>query len=630
MSIDASQLVSITDRTISGGGASLEFNGLILSKSTEIPAGGVVRYPDASGVGDAFGLQSEEYDLAQRYFTGFENSNKKPSTLLFARYVDEAVPGWLQGASLTATLEQIKAVTFGGMIVSIDGEEKALTALDFSSVTSFSQAAQVLQAALAPAETPATAGSLHGGAISVEPSAFKTVDAGALNVSVDGTLHELTGLNFSTTEDLAGIAGVLETALSAWATVSLEGDHLIITSKTTGASSSVSFASNPGGGSEPEPTPTTDLAGSLGLTSATGATETQGTPAVTPPAPSVTFSSLGNVFRITSGTTGADSSVSYAMPPTSGGTDVATLFGLTQDAGAVVSPGMAAMSEAENMEAILKSSRNWVCFMTIWEPELDGKLAFAKWCNGYAPRYAYAAWDTDARATQQLATGTFAEQAAELDYAGTIPIYGQARHAQFVLATAASIDFDETNGRITFAFKAQDGLDVTCDDGTIAQTLIAKGYNFYGDYATANDQFTFFQPGSCIGSAAWIDTYLNKIALNNDLQLALVNLFANAHSLPYNRDGYAQIEAACLDPIVRYLNFGAIRAGVSLSNAQISQVNTEAGVRISDTLSTRGWYLQIKDATAQVRAQRKSPPCKLWWMDGGSIQQIEMSSTTVL
>lgn len=51
MSIDASQLVNITDRTISGGGASLEFNGLILSKSTEIPAGGVVRYPDASGVG---------------------------------------------------------------------------------------------------------------------------------------------------------------------------------------------------------------------------------------------------------------------------------------------------------------------------------------------------------------------------------------------------------------------------------------------------------------------------------------------------------------------------------------------------------------------------------------------------
>lgn len=503
MSIDASQLVRITDRTIDGGGTGLEFNGLILTRSNEIPAGGVARYPDASSVGDAFGLQSLEYDLAQRYFTGFVNSNRKPRTLLFARYVDEDAAAWLQGAPVTATLEQIQGINSGGLTVSIDGAQKVLSGLDFSAVTSFSGAAEVIQAALG-------------------------ADAGS-------------------------------------------------------------------------------------------------------PAPTVTFSSLGNVYRITSGATGADSAVSYATPPTgSGDADMATMLGLTEAAGAIVSPGMAARSEAENMEAVVKAARNWVTFMTAWEPETAGKLAFAKWCNGYAPRYLYAAWDTDIKATQQLATDTFAQQLAELSYAGIAPVYGQARHAQFVLATAASIDFDETNGRITFAYKAQDGLDVTCDDGTIAQTLIAKGYNFYGDYATANDEFTFFQRGVCSGSAAWIDTYIDKIALNNDLQLALVNLFANAKSLPYNRDGYAQIEAAALDPINKYLNFGAIRQGITLSSAQASQVNTEAGIKISDTLSQRGWYLQVRDATAQVRAARTSPPCKLWWTDGGSIQQLDMSSTTIL
>lgn len=154
MSIDASQLVSITDRTIDGGGTGLEFNGLILTRSNEIPAGGVVSYPDAAAVGDAFGLQSLEYDLAQRYFTGFVNSNVKPRTLLFARYVDEDVAAWLQGAPVTATLEQIRAVNSGGLTVSIDGEQHALAALDFSGVTSFSQAAQVIQTGSLPRPLP--------------------------------------------------------------------------------------------------------------------------------------------------------------------------------------------------------------------------------------------------------------------------------------------------------------------------------------------------------------------------------------------------------------------------------------------------------------------------------------------
>lgn len=627
MSIDASQLVSITDRTIDGGGTGLEFNGLILTQTNEIPAGGVVSYPDAASVGDAFGLQSLEYDLAQRYFTGFVNSNRKPRTLLFGRYVDADVPGWLQGAPVTATLEQIQAVNSGDLTVSIDGQLQTLSGLDFSQVTSFSQAAQVLQTALTPAATPATAGRLTGAPITTALDDLKAVTAGKLDISVDGTAHSLADLNFSSAADLADVAGVLGAALTAWASVTLSGTALTVTSNTTGASSSVSFAANPASRAKAAPA---DLAGALGLTQAAGAAVTPGADAVTPPAPTVTFSSLGNVYRITSGTTGADSSVSYATPPAGGSADAATLLGLTEAAGAIVSPGMAARSEAENLEAVVKATRNWVTFMTAWEPELESKLAFARWCNGYAPRYLYAAWDTDIKATQQLATGTFAEQVTELGYAGTAPVYGQARHAQFVLAAAASIDFDETNGRITFAYKAQDGLEATCDDGTIAQTLIAKGYNFYGDYATANDEFRFFQRGVCSGSAAWIDTYIDKIALNNDLQLALVNLFANAKSLPYNRDGYAQIEAAALDPINKYLNFGAIRQGITLSSAQASQVNTEAGIKISDTLSQRGWYLQVKDATAQVRAPRTSPPCKLWWTDGGSIQQLEMSSTTIL
>ena len=66
-----------------------------------------------------------------------------------------------------------------------------------------------------------------------------------------------------------------------------------------------------------------------------------------------------------------------------------------------------------------------------------------------------------------------------------------------------------------------------------------------------------------------------------------------------------------------------------LSASQAAQVNNAAGVKIDNVLTTRGWYLQILPATAQVRSQRGSPPMTLWYMDGGSVQQITLASIVI-
>ena len=99
--------------------------------------------------------------------------------------------------------------------------------------------------------------------------------------------------------------------------------------------------------------------------------------------------------------------------------------------------------------------------------------------------------------------------------------------------------------------------------------------------------------------------------------------------MPYNAAGNELIKAACLDPINQALNFGAIRAGVTLSALQIAQINSAAGVKASDTLQLQGWYLQVKDASPQVRQARQSPPINFWYMDGESVQKIELTSTLV-
>ena len=75
---------------------------------------------------------------------------------------------------------------------------------------------------------------------------------------------------------------------------------------------------------------------------------------------------------------------------------------------------------------------------------------------------------------------------------------------------------------------------------------------------------------------------------------------------------------------------GAIRPGVPLSNLQAAEVNAAAGTQIDQILKNRGWYLQILDANAQVRAARSSPPITLWYMDGGSVQQINVASIEIV
>jgi len=65
-------------------------------------------------------------------------------------------------------------------------------------------------------------------------------------------------------------------------------------------------------------------------------------------------------------------------------------------------------------------------------------------------------------------------------YDGTAPIYGGLDKAAFLCGAIASIDFTETQGRITLAFKNQSGLSVDVDNAADADNLKENGYNYYG------------------------------------------------------------------------------------------------------------------------------------------------------
>jgi len=583
-SIPMSQLIGSDPSVLGAGGNPLSPNGVFLTNDPSIPIGSAQGYTSLLAVQNWFGVSSPEAILAGVYFSGFIGSDALPGTVYFYQYNANAVSAYLRSGSLAAlTLTALQALT-GTVIVSIDGRQVTSAAINLSSATSFSNAATLIQTGLQ------TTGNVWSGTL--------TVTNTSTTVTIDTTT-----------------AGQLHI-----------GDVLVGTDIPVGATI-VSFGTYTAG------TGTGTVVISAAATGAAG--PEAGTVTLLP---TVTYDTLRAAFVVESPTTGATSSVGFAS-----GTLSPDIF-LTQATGAVQSIGAAAATPAGAMNGVVASTQNWVSFTHVFSVSTATALAFALWTSQTSPagqeRFLYVQWDADtADDTSNPSNGlSFGAMLNAAGYSGTMPNYDltSGQKAAFVMGAIASLDTNAIGGRITLAYKGQAGLKPDVTDAQTAANLAGTPYgsggnfyNFYGSFATANQAFQFLQPGSMPGPWKWVDAYVNQILMNQDFQLALAILETQVKSIPYNTAGLTLLRSTLLTPITKYLNFGAIQPNVPLSASQAAQVNAAAGVKIDGILSTVGWYLQILQASAQVRGLRGSPPMKFWYTDGGSIQSLLLATIDV-
>lgn len=493
--IPASRLVNVIPGVLAAGGNPLALNAVILTTDTSVPIGEVLSFPSANAVADFFGGSSREAALAAIYFAGFDNfPSSRPSELFFAQYNTAAVAAYLRSGSLEGmTLAELQALS-GTLTITIDGGAITTGSINLSGASSFSNAAALIQTALQA--------------------------------------------------QLASTTCTFNSTLNAF----------VITSPTTGASSTIGFA-------------TGTLAAGIKLQSAQGA---------------------------------------------------------------VTSQGAAVAVAADVLDGITDVQQNWASFMTVFEPDTDDKITFAEWVQTTGDRYVYVAWDSNDAVLAGAAPDSFGALCVADELDGVCPIYDPTGDiAAFICGTIASIDFEATQGRITFAFKGQAGLAATISNETEAANAVSNGYNYYGAFATANDRFVNFQKGTTPGAWAWLDSYVNQIWLTNAFQLAFMNVLTSVNSIPYNALGNSILRTAALDPITTALNSGVIQPGVELSNSQRATINTAVGADAAGVIESQGWYLDIKTASPSVRAQRGSPPMVFYYTDGGSVQEIELSSIEV-
>lgn len=577
-SIPASQLVNVIPSVLGAGGNPLSLNAVFLTEDDSIPIGTVQAFSTLADVEDWFGPTSIEAILAGKYFAGYEGALTLPSTLYFAQYNTVDVGAYLRSGSFEGvTLAQLQALA-GVLDVTIDGRAVTSANINLAAAASFTNAAALIQAGI---QTP--------GGVFVGQG---TIDDGAGGVGNTLTITAVTSGAVHVGDEVVGAGVAPGTLITAF----VSGAGGLGTYTVSGAAQLVTPAE--------------------ALTVATAAT--------------VEYDAQLAEFIIRSATTGATSTIGFATGSLSAG------LKFTAATGAVTSQGAAATTPAAEMANIANVTQNWATFMTVFEPDTDTKFDFATWVQTTNKRFAYIAWDSDAAPLAGAAPTSFGARVKAANMDGIFPIYepatddGNGRKAAFVCGTTGSIDFTAVQGRITYAYKGQAGLVADITDATVANNLIANGYNFYGAYATANDRFVNLQRGSTPGQYKFFDPYINQIWLNSSLQLAFMTLLTSIRSLPYNTTGYNLCRAAAQDPIQAALNAGVIQPGVTLSNSQKAQVNTAAGVNIADTLQTSGYYLQILDANPVARGNRSSPPMTLWYTDGGSIQNIELASIDVL
>lgn len=505
MAIPASELVKIVPRVLSGTGKDLVFNGLFLTGNTATPAGQIVAIYSADEVGEYYGFDSQEYTAASVYFTGYNNSLTKPTTLYFYRSGKTAAKAFVRGVKLESVqdaLKALKAISAGTFNIKINAIDVALTGVDLSNATSLSNVAEILQ-----------------GLIRAD-----SVETGVANATV-------------------------------------------------------------------------------------------------------TYSGSSKTFTITNGDSGEGSLI--ALPS---GT-VADAMSFTS--ASVLSQGQDVKTYTETMSDVTNLTQNFVTYSTIEEltDEEDAKQ-LAQWSNtqfGAGNQFLFVLWSSDTALTTNNASSTLVAKIRAYNYEGVTFVYNALRYGAFVMGAAASIAWDNLNSTITFAFKAQTGLEANVTTKQAETNLINNGVNFMGNYATRNDNFILFQNGQMSGQFSWIDTYLNSTWINNALQVQILAGFEASGRVPYTEAGYTLIRGWVQDVADRAIANGCIDTGVNLSQTQKNQLMVEAGgLDISSELYNSGYYLQIVDATATIRQQRTSPACNFWYTYGGSIHKINLPSTAVV
>lgn len=514
------------------------------------------------------------------------------------------------------------------------------------------------------AQTP-TAAQLIGAVLSSEQQAlsvWNAVTSPAFNITINGVPYAIAPASFASSININGIAALIQTALNA----AVPGTTCVwnssfqqfqITSGTTGASSTLSFASAPTAigsisfAANPVAASTITLGGTaVSFVSAltTGNQVLIGANLAATLANAVTFLNASTDTNISKATyavnpAGTAILVTYKTPGTAGnaftlaasvatvsgatlaggsGTDISSMLGMTSSSsGAYVANGVAAES-AVAAAALFDSQfgQQWYGLEICGASDAD-HLAVAAFLEGTDTKHFYGVSTQESGVLNSVTTDDIAAKLKAAGYNKTCSQYSSSSPyaVASLLGRQLTVDYTGNNTVITLMWKDEPGVTAENLNATQISALEGKNCNVFVAY---NNDTAIIEPAK-VASGEFIDTIIGCDAFCIDMQNALFNELYQSTTKIAQTDSdqhklYTAIEKVCK----QYVSNGFIAPGTWT-------VGGFGTLNQGDYLD-KGYYIYQPPVSAQSaadRAARKSVPFQIAIKLAGAVHTANFAVT---
>lgn len=535
-----------------------------------------------------------------------------------------------------------------------------------AAVLYFEQVPQPTQLYVGRWAESATHALLIGGALSVTEQAianWNTITSGGVNFTIDGTARNLTALDFSAETNLNGVASVITAAMSAYGTVTWDGEKFQVETVSSGAGvqasgtitldtnpanldtvtikgTTVTFVSGAPGANEVKiggdvVTTSANLQAFLQASAdANLAALTYSTDPLTgiTTATAVVVGTAGNAYTLAKSSThitvsgatlsGGSAPSTIAFATAGAGTDISTQLKMTSAAAQTPVPGYAAESPVDCVSEFLNRFSSQFLGMMFADTSVtdDQHLAVAALIEA-DQKHLYGITTQDANTLVAAATSDLAYRMKQLAYKYSLVQYSSsnAYAVASLFGRALTTNFDGNNTTITLMYKQEPGISPETVTQTQAQAAADKNCNLFVAY---NNSTAIIQYG-VTPSGLFIDSVLNVIWFRSELVTALYNmLYTSTTKVPQTDAGMHQIQTVIENVCVQAVNNGYLAPGYW-------DVGGFGTLNQGDFMP-KGFYVYtppISSQSASDRAARKSVPFQIAAKEAGAVQSVYVSVT---